>query len=164
MVLHSYNYVRTLTAGHKTFGCQWFFEHSTPLKLLRSVDKNVARTPKRFHTGNTLANIKHDRYTNKIVIIIILLGSFRLSAQDSLIKDINIDTIQKEFKISNDEISTDTLVIINKVIIEQEPMNRFWDRILPLIGILIASLTLIYVRMNHKIDKIYGGWSNWKSI
>jgi hypothetical protein len=47
------NKAQLTTAGHKTFGCQWFFEHSTPLKLLRSVDKNVARTPKRFHTGRT---------------------------------------------------------------------------------------------------------------
>jgi len=37
-----------LTAGHKTFGCQWFFGHSTPLQLLFSGDKNVARSPKRF--------------------------------------------------------------------------------------------------------------------
>jgi len=99
---------------------------------------------------------------NKIVIIIILLGSFKLSAQDSLIKGKNIDTIQKDFKIQNDKISNDTLVIINKMIIEQGPMNRFWDRILPIIGILIASLTLIYVRINYRIDKLYGGWSNWK--
>jgi len=39
------------TAGHKTFGCQWWFGRSTPHKLLLSVDKNVARIPKRFHTG-----------------------------------------------------------------------------------------------------------------
>ena len=39
---------RPITRGHKTWGAKWLFEHSNTHQLLVSVDKNAARSPKRF--------------------------------------------------------------------------------------------------------------------
>lgn len=99
--------------------------------------------------------------TRYFAIIIFLFFTLTLIAQDSL-TSLKNDTLTQLLEKPIDNASGDTLIIINKVIIEQKPMNRFWDRILPIAGILLTSLTLIYVRINYRIDKIYGGWSNWK--
>ena len=40
------------TCGHKTFGVKWLFEHTATHQLSVSVDRNTARSPKRFIPQN----------------------------------------------------------------------------------------------------------------
>jgi hypothetical protein len=55
--LTEYKNRQCLKGGHKTSGCQWLFEHSSTHQLSVFVDKNTARTPKRFIPPKLLAVI-----------------------------------------------------------------------------------------------------------
>jgi hypothetical protein len=53
-----------LTCGHKTFGVMWLFDHPATHQSLVTVDRNAARSPKRFYTAKPLAPSTRDILQN----------------------------------------------------------------------------------------------------
>ena len=55
--IKQHNKAQQLTCGHKTFGVKLLFEHPATHQLFTRVDRNAARSPKRFYTARPLCNI-----------------------------------------------------------------------------------------------------------
>ncbi len=63
----SFNKLRALTCGHKTFGVMWLFEHPATHLSLVTVDTNAARSPKRF-IPQTMTVYKYQLLNDCIVV------------------------------------------------------------------------------------------------